>query len=133
MTDITPDDPLRIRDTLMGAGGGTSFAKVRATTSNWPELSDISDEANWGKIWTRPGLTLEERSLITIAMFVTLRQPEYARVHIEGAKRIGISRERVAEAIIHMLFYIGLPSVRDGLRLVSSVYDETDGSSEIPR
>ncbi|HEV8355629.1 MAG TPA: hypothetical protein VGQ17_02570, partial [Gemmatimonadales bacterium] len=42
-----------------------------------PDLGRISDEVLFGQIWSRPGLELPHRSMITIAALTALgREPE---------------------------------------------------------
>lgn len=83
-----------------------------------------------GDIWTRPGLELRERSLITCAALTALgREPEL-KGHIPGALNIGISREAIEEMMIHLAHYSGWPTAVNGLRVAREVFDELDGSDK---
>lgn len=46
-------------------------------------------EGAWGSVWTRPGLTKRERSLLTIAMMAALGQREELAMHIRAARNTG--------------------------------------------
>jgi 4-carboxymuconolactone decarboxylase len=100
-----------------------------------PELSELSDEYNWGSIWSRDVLSLQNRSMVVISSLLTQGKFPYARTHIGAARNLGISRDEVVELIFQLLFYTGLPTVQEGLKLVADVYgteiveDSADGSA----
>src|SRR5262249_487547 len=57
-----------------------------------PDLGRISDEVLFGQIWSRPGLELAHRSMITIAALTALgREPEL-KAHIRGGLNVGLRR-----------------------------------------
>jgi len=89
-----------------------------------PELAGISDDANWGRIWSRPGLDLRTRSLCTISALLAMERYKYAYGHMRGARRIGITREELAEAVTQLTFYAGLSVVHEGLALVAKAYED---------
>ncbi|MGH8598671.1 MAG: carboxymuconolactone decarboxylase family protein [Gammaproteobacteria bacterium] len=76
----------------------------------------------FGDIWTRPGLALEERSMITIAALTVLGRENELKTHLHGAKNLGISREKVEEMMLHLAHYGGWPTGVAGLRKVEEVY-----------
>jgi len=127
--DVTTESGREIRERLMGTGdapGDNDWARVRSYNDQWSDLNDLIDEVTWGRIYTRPGLSLRDRSLCVIVVHVTQRNWEHFRIHVGGAKRIGTTREELGEAIIQLLFYVGLPSVREGLRILDEVYGDDD-------
>jgi 4-carboxymuconolactone decarboxylase len=91
-----------------------------------PDLGPLSDEVLWGRIWGRPGLDLQRRSLCVVVALLTLERYDYARAHIRGARNLGVSRTEMAEAVVQLTFYVGLPVVHEGLRLVAEVYGHDD-------
>ena len=78
----------------------------------------------FGDIWSRPGLKLEERSLITIAALTVLGRENELKTHLRGAKNLGFSREKVEEIMLHLAHYGGWPTGVAGRRQVSAVYDD---------
>lgn len=103
---------------------GVSTEPRNAAQALIPELAQLSDEANWGQVWSRPGLELKIRSLCTISSLLSLERYEYAETHVRGAKRIGITRQEMVEAVVQLLFYVGLPVVHKSLAVVQKVYGE---------
>ena len=93
------------------------------------DFQKITVENLFGDIWTRPGLELRERSMITVAALTVLgREPEL-RLHLRGALRVGISREKINEMMIHLAHYGGWPTGVAGLRIAKEVFDEADKAS----
>ena len=75
-----------------------------------PDLGRISDEVLFGQVWSRPGLELQHRSMITIAALTALgREPEL-KAHIRGGLNLGLSREQIVEIIFQLAFYAGQPA-----------------------
>jgi 4-carboxymuconolactone decarboxylase len=91
-----------------------------------PDLGRISDEVLFGQVWSRPGLELPHRSMITIAALTALgREPEL-RAHIRGGLNLGLSREQIVEIIMQMAFYAGQPAAHAGFRAAKEVFDAVD-------
>lgn len=90
------------------------------------DFMKITMEHLFGDIWTRPGLELKERSLITMAALTVLgREPEL-KTHMRGALNIGISREKITEMMIHLAHYGGWPVAVNGLRVAQGVFEAAD-------
>ncbi len=76
----------------------------------------------FGDIWSRPGLKIEERSMITIAALTVLGRENELKTHLMGAKNLGFSREKIEEMMLHLAHYGGWPTGVAGLRKVEEVY-----------
>ena len=80
----------------------------------------------FGDIWSRPGLELRERSMITVAALIVLgREPEL-KFHLRGALNVGISREKIQEMILHLAHYAGWPVAVGASRVAQEVFAEAD-------
>lgn len=82
----------------------------------------------FGEIWSRPGLDLKTRLLITIAVLSVLNRREGLHEHIHTALKNGVTREEICEAIFHITFLSGLPSAVESIRLAKVVFDEVDAA-----
>jgi 4-carboxymuconolactone decarboxylase len=85
------------------------------------EFQDLITRYAWGEMWTRPGLPLPTRSLITVAMLVALRRDEELRLHIKGALRNGVTVDELKELLLHAAIYCGVPAAHSAIRLVEDV------------
>lgn len=92
-----------------------SFAS--ADDLNLP-FQELATEFAWGSVWTRPGLSLRERSLATLSMCIALNRPAELRIHLRGAIRNGVTREQVRELILHSFLYCGGPAALDAYKAV---------------
>lgn len=121
---------LEVRDQLLGSGSveaGRAASELLA-----PDLGPLVDEALWGGVWARPGLDLQTKSLCTVTALLTLQRYPYAKLHMQGARNIGVPVEALTGAIVQLTFYVGLPVVQTGLRLAAEVYGIGDGQSDPP-
>ena len=107
--------------------GDAYVDRIAATTYKDPLMQkfiDLASETVFGTLWTRPGLDLKTRTLITVVSDAsTGREPELA-IHLRMARRQGWSEEELAEAILHLLGYVGAPLVRDAMLVATRVFSE---------
>jgi 4-carboxymuconolactone decarboxylase len=79
-----------------------------------------------GDVWSRPGLDIKARSMITVAALTALYRPNELRLHVRGALNLGITREEICEIIWHMAIYGGFPVAVEGMRIATEVFEEVD-------
>jgi 4-carboxymuconolactone decarboxylase len=107
--------------------GDAYVDNIAATTYKDPlmrKFIDVASETVFGALWTRPGLDLKTRTLITVISDAsTGREPELA-IHLRMARRQGWSENELAEAILHLLGYVGAPLVRDAMLVATKVFAE---------
>ena len=85
---------------------------------------DVATETIFGTLWTRPGLDLKTRTLITLVSdAATGREAELA-IHLRMALRQGWTEEELTEALIHLVGYVGAPLVRDALLTARDLFAE---------
>ena len=114
--------------------GDAYIDKVAATTYKDPLMQkfiDLASETVFAKLWTRPGLDLKTRTLITVISDAsTGREPELA-IHLRMARRQGWTEDELTEALLHLLGYVGAPLVRDAMLVATKVFAElrAEGSS----
>ena len=78
-------------------------------------------ENAWGSIWSRPGLTHRERSLITIALLATLGHEEELKMHLRATKNTGATPNDVKEALLHTAIYAGVPVTNGAMKLAKEI------------
>ena len=88
------------------------------------DFFDITVENLFGDIWGRPGLEIEERSMITITALTVLNREKELRIHLHGAKNLGIPQKKIEEMMIHLAHYGGWPVAVAALRQVEEVYNK---------
>jgi len=81
--------------------------------------------AVFGGTYQRPGLTLRDRQLLNLAALTALGgvDPQLDG-HLRTSLRIGMPADEVAEALVHLVPYVGLPRVLASLRRLAVVAEE---------
>jgi 4-carboxymuconolactone decarboxylase len=74
-----------------------------------PKFWDFTVENLFGEIWARPGLSLRDRQIVTLAVLITLDAEEGVKPHFRAARNLGITEEEIREIIIQVLYYAGWP------------------------
>jgi 4-carboxymuconolactone decarboxylase len=77
----------------------------------------------WGDLWARPGLERRERSLITIAILGALNHEEL-ELHLRAAHRTGIGPEEIAQTLLHVAVYAGVPAANRAFKVAKRIYEE---------
>lgn len=90
-----------------------------------PDLGKFIVEFAFGDIYTRKGLTAEERELITLSSLLTAGGCEpQLKVHIGGALNVGISPEKIIEVFLQCIPYTGFPKVLNAVSAARNVFIE---------
>ncbi|MDB6443098.1 MULTISPECIES: carboxymuconolactone decarboxylase family protein [unclassified Pseudomonas] len=120
MTD-TPKTGLDMRRQVMG-DAFVDRALGNATEFTQP-LQDFVNEHAWGSVWSREGLPLKTRSLITLAALTALKCPQELKGHVRGALNNGCTVQEIREALLHCAVYAGVPAAIDAFRAAQEVID----------
>ena len=92
------------------------------------DFLNITVENQFGDIWGRDGLAMQERSMITTAALTVLGRDPELKTHIRGALNIG--REKINEIMIHLAYYGGWPVGVNGLRIAKQIFDSLDKKND---
>ncbi len=106
------------------AGGETVISSLADIA---PDLGRYIVEFAFGDIYAREGLSLQERELVTIASLLTAGGCEpQLRVHFNGARNVGVPPEKIVEALIHCVPYVGFPRVLNAVSAAKEVFAARD-------
>ncbi|MEX2047752.1 MAG: carboxymuconolactone decarboxylase family protein [Chloroflexota bacterium] len=109
------------REKVMGAGVAPG---TPATGELAPFFSEWVYSSVFGDVWSRTGLDLKTRVLITmIALSVQGRGSQY-RGYVGAALRHGWTKEQIVEAIVQLAPYQGVPLTHDALAIAKEVFDK---------
>jgi len=75
----------------------------------------------WGELWARPGLSAQDRSLITVAILAAQSRFDELRIHLRGALTSGCSVEQLQEALLHAGTCSGRDAMEESFRLAHTV------------
>ena len=74
-------------------------------------------EGAWGSVWSRPGLSKRERSLITLALLAALGHDEEVAMHVRATANTGASANDIKEALLHVAVYAGVPAANRAFKI----------------
>lgn len=104
---------------------GRRFGKTSpAIAELLPDLEEIVNEVNFGRIWARPGLDLKTRSAVTIGIVIALGRLPQVEAYMANALNVGMTREELLELVMHTVFYAGLPAAHNAIEVAKKVLAE---------
>ena len=110
--------------------GVAIFKKLGSPSTPGPKLPtalrDMTMAHLFGDVWSRPGLELRERALLTLATTAALGREPLVRVAIRTSLNLGLTREQIEEAFIHLAHYAGWPVAVTGCQALAEIVDERE-------
>lgn len=101
--------------------------RVEATKTDFDQpFQELITEAAWGHVWSRPGWTKRERSIVTIALLAALGQDDELTMHIRATANTGATQDDICEALLHVAIYAGVPAANHAIKLAKQVYKELE-------
>jgi 4-carboxymuconolactone decarboxylase len=94
---------------------------VAGTTPLTAPFQDFITRYAWGEIWSRPGLSRAERSMITLTALVVLRQEGELAMHLRAALRNGLTPDQIGEVLLHTAVYAGVPAANRAFAIAREV------------
>ncbi len=96
-----------------------------------PDMAKMVIEFPYGDIYSRDGLDMKTRELITIASLTTLgNAKDQLKAHVSNALNTGCTKEEIIEVIMQMCIYAGFPAALNGLFAAKDIFDELEKSVE---
>lgn len=127
--DQLHSDGMKIRRKVM-SDAHVDRSLSTATPFSKP-IQDLATSSAWGTLWSRPGLSLRDRSLITISFLTALNRNTELAGHVKGALRNGVTEEEIRECFVHASGYCGFPAAMESTRVAQKVIDDMKESGEL--
>jgi len=118
---------LRGQQALADIDGDAGQQVIDSLKDIAPDLARYVLEFSFGDIYSRTGLDLPTRELVTVALCTALGTvgPQL-RVHLHGLLNVGGTREEAVEVITQMAGYAGFPAALNGLAAAREVFAARD-------
>ena len=116
---------MRVRREVLG-DAHVDRAIARTTEFTEP-FQDLITRYAWGDIWSRPGLSRTERSIITLTALAALGREGELAMHVRGAVRNGLSPEQIGEVLLQVAVYAGVPAANSAFAIAQQVLAELGG------
>jgi len=92
-----------------------------------PDLGKYVLEFIFGDLYSRDGLDLKMKQILTVTILATLGNAKpQLNYHINGALNLGVSRKDIVDILIHISGYAGFPAAMNGVATAKEVFAERD-------
>ena len=106
---------------------------VARTTGFTAPFQDLITRYAWGDIWSRPGLTRAERSLVTLTVLAALQHEGELAMHVKAALRNGLTPEQIQEVLLQVAVYAGVPTGNRAFAVAQRALDEAAAQADQDR
>jgi alkylhydroperoxidase/carboxymuconolactone decarboxylase family protein YurZ len=83
---------------------------IERTTELTAPFQDFITRFAWGAVWARPGLDRPTRSAVTLAVLTALGREKELELHLDAARRNGLSKAQIGEVLLQTAVYAGVPA-----------------------
>jgi len=109
--------------------GEAGHKVVSALADIAPDFATYLLEFPFGDIYSRPGLSLRDREIATVAALSAMgTATPQLKVHIEAALNVGLSQQEITEVLMQMAVYAGFPAALNGLFAAKEVFAQRAGA-----
>ncbi len=122
------DDPYQTGMALRRAVLGNAHVD-RAEANQTPFDADFQrfiTETAWGRVWSRSGLDLKTRHLLTIALLAALGKESELAMHIRATRNTGVTPDEIKEVLMQVAVYAGVPAANTAFTIAKKVLAESD-------
>lgn len=91
-------------------------ATARMTDFDRDFQTFITEQA-WGSVWSRPGLSKRERSMLTLALLAALGHEEELAMHVRATANTGATPEDIKETLLQVAVYAGVPAANRAFKI----------------
>ena len=126
-SDIRPgDDPGAVSEKLVGR------TRTRLLSELFGYFDIPAEFINhvFGNLYARDILTQRERELCAVAALCVLNRSNELKSHIIAAVRAGATKAEVAEVILQMSTYGGMPVCIEGLTIAKEVFHKNNTGNQ---
>jgi 4-carboxymuconolactone decarboxylase len=99
---------------------------IASTTEFTAPFQDLISRYAWGEVWSRPGLSRAERSMITLTALAALGQEVELAMHVRAAVRNGLTEAQIREVLLQVAIYAGVPAANRAFAVAQRVLAELD-------
>ncbi|KPA20740.1 Carboxymuconolactone decarboxylase family protein [Shimia sp. SK013] len=95
-------------------------------------FQDLITQGAWGTVWASDGISLRERSMLTLALLAATGNFEEIPMHIRATANTGASKQDVLEVFQHVAIYCGVPRANHAIKLAKQTYSEMEKTENAP-
>jgi 4-carboxymuconolactone decarboxylase len=92
------------------------------------DLGKYLVEFAFGDVYERPGLSLREREIATVAALVVMGRGPQVRAHFKSSLHVGVTWDELAEVVLQTVPFAGFPTALDAMLILTELKPQGDGS-----
>lgn len=126
MTDMTHTERRAKGLEVMRAVFGTSEPEkiAQRIEDQNGALGSFAVDFVFGDVWSRPGISRRDRSLVVISILAALNVTTPLKTYVKAAINNGLTPEEIREVMTHMCGYAGFPRALEAMRVANEVLAE---------
>src|SRR3954453_3811957 len=121
---MTTRDELRRNGAALQARLFGTAALQRDSFGAIPGIADLVDELTFGAVWGRPGLTLPDRMIATLAALCAVQRLSHLRRYVAAALDLGMPAAAIVEICVQCGIYAGFAASEEALAVAGMVFAE---------
>jgi len=98
---------------------------VASTNDFTADFQEFITRYAWGDLWARPGLTRQQRSMVTLALLAGLGRHEEVAMHVRAGLRNGLTPAEISEVLLHVAVYAGVPAANRAFVIADNTIKES--------
>jgi 4-carboxymuconolactone decarboxylase len=110
-------------DEIVAHLGHGTIRPRRLHLTSIPGAQAYTREAVFGSVWSRPGLTLRLRLLVTISVLTSLQRLPQLRTYLNSALNVHVAATELREALLQCSVFAGFPTTVNSLELLEEVLE----------
>ena len=102
---------------------GEDFSKelVKVFETLDPDFKKFAQEVAYGIFWKKEGLSIRDKSLVTISALVAQGKEWQTKIHIRGFLNNGGTEEELRNAFLQLAAYCGFPAAMNAFAALNEV------------
>ena len=113
MSNDALDAGVQLRRDIFGAE--VTDRQIENSNQFTRPMQEIVSKYCFGETWSRDGLTLRERSMITLSALCAMGRSHELKIHVKGALANGVTPLEIRELLLHTMVYAGVPLGVNGI------------------
>jgi 4-carboxymuconolactone decarboxylase len=90
------------------------------------DFQDLITRYAWGEVWSRPGLSRAERSIVTLTALAVLGRDTELAMHVRAALRNGLTPDQISEVLLQVAVYGGVPAANQAFTVARRALAQAD-------
>ncbi len=99
------------------------------TVESLGDLGRAVIEFAYGEVYARPGLSLRDRQIATVAVLVALGRSSQLPVHLRSSLAAGLTGDELREVILQVATLAGFPQAMNAWSTLKTVLSDEGGAS----